>query len=840
MEKNSRIKTRRGPVSRAGLILKKHMAKKSGIKIIVGLGGLALITIGCLFMAFADRPEEIFLEAYYAFKDIPENLREKSKGTLSMDEDGFYEIKTASDYHAFWKKAVLDADIKGRMMNDIYLNDTDGWDRWHKEPPENVSEPVKYFAGVFDGNGHTLYGLYSDSRYGLVRMNGGSILNLTIKESLVTGEFSNGGICYYNDSLISGCNYGGEVWTPGSGKRAGICVENNGTIERCGFTGSMGNAWSRSDKAGICTKNIGTIKDCYNFAIRAKGLFGTCYGIANKGETNCFVKEGAGWDISPESQVMELSDEQVFYLADLLDGDLYSFFNSSASKPVWMRQLQNMQADIPGESLGETSFDTPISHVADSLQVLDSAQICSSENSSVNFRALREELLNEAALKAAFQDELVAFLIPRLIGQENILLSRLALTPSAGGDVGSLFQIEMTYDGGTVEITAFPSEDMDSDCRNLWQACGRILGTSEEEWEHRTYKLANGRPGEGEDWPKKLIQEGEFGKEASVMLYQTSEGREGFFYITGETVYRIELTDRENADLYEKAFGELCQGREMEACIGWTDDTLRQNVLSAAEKEYGTDARKLSSEEIMGITSLTIENVQDIRDFRDLEYLPHLTSLTLLGDGQEEGTKEVKIILSERALPVLQKLSMQNCRLAETDFLGQMAELKELYMEDCTFNGEGSAFLGKLSQLEVLEISNMDMTDISFLEDMPKLKRLSLEGNGLTDITPIASCRNLEELSLSDNGVEELSPLAGLTKLKNLDLSYNNITDISKTGSLLRLKNLNLGYNQISDISVLNELKELTWLRIDGNKALDLSPVQERDGLAIRYTIAYY
>ncbi|MDE6201979.1 MAG: leucine-rich repeat domain-containing protein, partial [Lachnospiraceae bacterium] len=509
-------------------------------------------------------------------------------------------------------------------------------------------------------------------------------------------------------------------------------------------------------------------------------------------------------------------------------------------KPVFMRQLQNMQADIPGESLGETSFDTPISHVADSLQVLDSAQICSSENSSVNFRALREELLNEAALKAAFQDELVAFLIPRLIGQENILLSRLALTPSAGGDVGSLFQIEMTYDGGTVEITAFPSEDMDSDCRNLWQACGRILGTSEEEWEHRTYKLANGRPGEGEDWPKKLIQEGEFGKEASVMLYQTSEGREGFFYITGEMVYRIELTDRENADLYEKAFGELCQGREMEACIGWTDDTLRQNVLSAAEKEYGTDARKLSSEEIMGITSLTIENVQDIRDFRDLEYLPQLTSLTLLGDGQEEGTKEVKIILSESALPVLQKLSMQNCRLAETDFLGQMAELKELYMEDCTFNGEGSAFLGKLSQLEVLEISNMDMTDISFLEDMPKLKRLSLEGNGLTDITPIASCRNLEELSLSDNGVEELSPLAGLTKLKNLDLSYNNITDISKTGSLLRLKNLNLGYNQISDISVLNELKELTWLRIDGNKALDLSPVQERDGLAIRYTIAYY
>ena len=53
------------------------------------------------------------------------------------------------------------------------------------------------------------------------------------------------------------------------------------------------------------------------------------------------------------------------------------------------------------------------------------------------------------------------------------------------------------------------------------------------------------------------------------------------------------------------------------------------------------------------------------------------------------------------------------------------------------------AFLGKMSRLEVLEIGNMEMTDISFLESMPQLKRLSLEGNSLTEIASIASCRNL-------------------------------------------------------------------------------------------------
>lgn len=781
---------------------KKHPTKKNRIKIAAGLGGLALITMGCLFAAFTDRPGELLWEKYRAVMDIPENLREKAGGMLSVDEDGFYEIRTASDYRAFWKKAVLNTGIKGKMMNDIYLNDTDGWEMWYREPPENVSEPVQYFSGVFDGNGHTLYGLYSDSRYGLVRMNRGSILNLTIKESLVTGEFSNCGICYYNSSLISGCRYDGKVWTSDSGKRAGICIENDGTIERCGFSGSLCNAWSRSDKAGICTKNRGIIKDCYNLSARGRGLFGTCYGIANKGEINCYVKEGAGWDTSPESQVRELSDEQVFYLADLLDGNLYSFFKNSGNKPVWMRQLQSMQAD-----LSEKGNDREAS-----LEGMKSAN----ENMPENIMGLWKELLDEAALKAVFEDEMMAFLIPGLAGREDMAFSKLDLTPYADREEGSLFQTEIAYDGGVVEITAFPVSFPSGGCRELWTACGRILGSGEDGWEHRTYRLAEGQ--------------------AVLMLYQTAEGREGFFYITGETIYRMELTDRENTDLYEKIFGELCLGREMEDAFLWTDETLRQEVLSAAQAEYGTEVQKLSSEEIMGITSLTINHAQKVKDFRDLEFLSRLTSLTISCDGQEE----VNIRLPEGALPDLRELTVQNCILPEADFLRQMTELKELYMEDCAIEGDGIAFLREMTRLEVLEISNMGMTDISFLENMPALRRLSLEGNGLTEIDPIASCTNLEELSLSDNEVGDMSSLAGLTKLKNLDLSYNNITDITGAGSLSRLKNLNLGYNQIGDISVLNELEELTWLRIDGNKVMDLSPVQERDGLAIRYTIAYY
>ena len=836
MGKGSRIRSKSGYASKAGASVKKQAADKNTFKtkIIAGLGALALITIGCLFVAFSDSLEDFFLVKYEAFKDMPEKLREKAGGKLSMDEDGFYEIRTASDYRIFWKMAIMDSDVKGKMMNDICLNNTDGWDNWHKNPPKNVSEPVKYFSGVFDGNGHTLYGLYSDSRLGLVRMNAGSILNLTIKESLVTGDFSNGGICYYNDSLISGCKFRGKGWTPQSGKRAGICIENSGTIERCGFTGTMGNAWSRSDKAGICIKNRGTVTECYNLSVRSSGLSGTCYGITNKGETKCYIKEGAGWDIAPESQVTELSNEQVFYLADLLDGDLYSVFSNSGSKPVWMRQIQRMQTDLSLEENNREDFP----QMGGTNQSFYS--LTSHENESEKARDLREELLSEAALKAAFEDKMTAFLISSLAGQENMQFSRLDLTPSAKGEKGSLFQIEITYDDAALKVTAFPVQGPDRDCRSLWQTGGEILGAGEGEWEHRTYKLTAGSFWEAEeDLLKKHLQEGKLGKEAVLMLYQTAGGREGFFYITKDTVYQMEAGGKENDDLYEKAFGQLCVGRKLEDGILWTDKTLRQEILREAEHVYGKEAGKLSAEEIMELTSLTIDHVQEIKSFQDLEYFPHLTSLSISGGGPEEGEKEVKIRLPKGALPVLQSLSIQNCRLGETAFLEQMQDLRELYLEDCVLETD-TAFLGKMSRLEVLEIGNMEMTDISFLESMPGLKRLSLEGNSLTEITSIASCRNLEELSLSDNGVEDISPLAGLTKLRNLDLSYNNITDINGAGVFSRLKNLNLGYNQISDISVLNELKELTWLRIDGNKVMDLSPVQGRDGLAIRYTIAYY
>ncbi len=95
---------------------------------------------------------------------------------FTNDKDS-YNIYTAEEFAGLMK--VLDDDLQGNclqgitinLMNDIVLNDTSDFENWEKEAPKNVWNPSGYdkgallgygpFAGVLNGNGHTINGLYS-------------------------------------------------------------------------------------------------------------------------------------------------------------------------------------------------------------------------------------------------------------------------------------------------------------------------------------------------------------------------------------------------------------------------------------------------------------------------------------------------------------------------------------------------------------------------------------------------------------------------------------------------------------------------------------------------------
>ncbi len=134
------------------------------------------------------------------------------------------------------------------------------------------------YAGIFDGKGHSISGLYAnlydapveDSDYtsnkncaGLFGFHAGVTRNLGIMDSYIRGENCVAGICAYNDAgTIQNCYSAATVC--GDSYIGGICgrSRSNSIIENCYNAGYIYGA-TRSI-GGICGNNYSTIENCYN------------------------------------------------------------------------------------------------------------------------------------------------------------------------------------------------------------------------------------------------------------------------------------------------------------------------------------------------------------------------------------------------------------------------------------------------------------------------------------------------------------------------------------------------------------------------------------------------
>ena len=138
------------------------------------------------------------------------------------------------------------------------------------------------YAGIFDGKGHSISGLYAnlydapveDSEYafnkksfaGLFGLDAGVTRNLGIMDSYMRGEYNIGGICGSAEGgTIQNCYSAATVC--GDSYIGGICgrSRSNSIIENCYNAGYIYGA-TRSI-GGICGDNYSTIESCYNIGI---------------------------------------------------------------------------------------------------------------------------------------------------------------------------------------------------------------------------------------------------------------------------------------------------------------------------------------------------------------------------------------------------------------------------------------------------------------------------------------------------------------------------------------------------------------------------------------------
>ncbi|MBP7176829.1 MAG: S-layer homology domain-containing protein [Thermoclostridium sp.] len=112
-----------------------------------------------------------------------------------------YQIGTAAELA--WFAGQVDSGrvlIEAILVADIALNDTTGWESWATTPPANTWIPIgengNPFRGSFDGNNHTISGVYINSStiyqglFGAIQFS--TIKNVTLNKVLVENGIVNG------------------------------------------------------------------------------------------------------------------------------------------------------------------------------------------------------------------------------------------------------------------------------------------------------------------------------------------------------------------------------------------------------------------------------------------------------------------------------------------------------------------------------------------------------------------------------------------------------------------------------------------------------------------------
>jgi len=266
----------------------------------------------CPTKVWADCTEHNFPEASNGF--CTECGAYEPLGT--PDEDGWYEIKNAGQLYSFAALVIggTNRSAKGRLANDIVINDGtfDANGNFTAKDASTTSTPRSWvpmgyeiknisFTGEFDGNGHTISGLYYNSDRASIGFIGyavgATIQNVGIVNAYISNDDEGvGAICGLasNETTIKRCWSDGIV--KGGYRIGGICGYNKGNsiIEDCYSSATV--SASNGEVGGICGYNYSSIiSNCYSTStVSASSAAGIICGYNyNRGEvTKCYSPSG--------------------------------------------------------------------------------------------------------------------------------------------------------------------------------------------------------------------------------------------------------------------------------------------------------------------------------------------------------------------------------------------------------------------------------------------------------------------------------------------------------------------------------------------------------------------
>ncbi len=189
------------------------------------------------------------------------------------DDELVTEVKTVEDLETFAAIVNGGNSYAGKtvtLADNLDLSETYGEESGKSWTPIGADNAggLKSFAGTFDGQEHTISGLYIDESDGIALGLFGDVSG-TVKNLTVTGEINGssvvGGIAASCDGAITNCR--SDVTINAQREAGGIVgtLANGGGISLCENTGNIKISNKETYAGGIAGHNIeGIIKDCSN------------------------------------------------------------------------------------------------------------------------------------------------------------------------------------------------------------------------------------------------------------------------------------------------------------------------------------------------------------------------------------------------------------------------------------------------------------------------------------------------------------------------------------------------------------------------------------------------
>ena len=237
--------------------------------------------------------------------------------------------------------------------------------------------------------------------------------------------------------------------------------------------------------------------------------------------------------------------------------------------------------------------------------------------------------------------------------------------------------------------------------------------------------------------------------------------------------------------------------------------------LTGIEQATNLQTLELQNNQISDITPLVaLVNLQflllsgnQISDVAPLVVLVNLQTLHLEGNPLEDTSPlatltnltDVDVEITEPTVSVETDVDVEITEptvSVETDVEVETTEptvsvpdtaLAEVIRSELDLEAEVPITQEAMQTLTHLNASDMEISNLTGLEQATNLQTLELQNNQISDLTPLATLTNLQTLTLINNQISDVTPLVTLVNLHTLRLSGNLLGDTSSLAALTNL-----------------------------------------------------